>query len=513
MWMNLPKWSGKCAPRASGAASAAGAARATTTGGEPVGLARHAGLFAAALVVTLAAGCSSGGGDGGGTSPAPVPPPPPGPPAGPVNFGPPTVLGMNVPAASGPAATIAGNGLATVFWGQTGLVAPGTATAITVPLIGVRDSAPGSAWSALQPVEIALGAYQVGDQLDDLTARQAAATSAFLGWRRTLAASARLLSVRREAGAWATEAIPNVGIGVSAAVFASNGSGTTAAAWVEAAAGGATVVRASRRPPAGTSWEPAFTVQTELNELGSQPAVAVDAAGNLLVVWRQQANANANARIQARFLPSGAGAWSAVSLVTDVLSNDARNPQAAPTQNPGEFMVAFEQRALNAMLYDVRARRSTGLTTWGPLATLEQDAVNDVAQVRLAANAAGVIFAAWWQNGQIWFNRNSGTQWATGAVAVSGAIGASRAPQLAVDAGGNAIVAWTQSVGVRDDAAYAYYAASGTTFSAPVLLEIDDGGVQGLSLAMAASGAAIVAWRQTVSGQAGPDIVARVARP
>jgi hypothetical protein len=467
-----------------------------------------AALFAAAAVVACG---GSGGGGGGGVLP------PPGPPPGPIAWGDATVLATNATGVTAPAATIGATGTAAVLWSQIGLLLPGTMAPSAVPLVAAAENAGttgSAAWAALTVVEMPPGTAAANDVVSGLAARQTAGAASAVWARAQPGIVTRLRQTQREASGWSDDPIDAVAAAttVQALTFAAaGGSAVRAAAWVEADATTSTVWASLRAP--GVGWSQKVQLSAA-GQLASAPSIAVDDSGNVLAVWREAGSAVANGRIWSRSLASGSAAWSIAAPVTDAGSPDSDRPQVVATSTATQFMAAWEQRGLGN-LYDIRAARSTSLTTWPALTTLlEQNQLGDALEVRLTASGTGRVYAAWWQNNRLWFNRFGGLNWDLAASELSVAeVGTVRAPQIAADANGNFIAVWRRTAGALDDLYYTYYRLSDSTLSPPALLETGAGAVSSPALAVNASGAAVVAWLQAVAGQTNPNLVARLYRP
>lgn len=470
--MNSPKWSGKCGRRASGAAEALAA------------------LFACAAL----AACGSGGAPdvGSGTPP----------PAGPVNWGVEQTLATNAVAVSAPTAVFGVNGAAAVLWGQAGLpnALPG------VPLVGVRESVSGVTFDAVQVVD-GLGVQSPSDTIHELTSSPSATGSAAV-WRRTEAQlpGTRLSTVLRGANGWGYQAIWG---GIAAAsdardlAFAINGAGAQVAVWTELV-GGVRVVRLSRRNGNGSWAEP-----ISFSGAGADvPAVALDAAGLAMVVWRQ----GAPGLIRARTFDT-ASATPGLELPVDAtqIANDGRNPRVVAI-GANDFIASWEQ-AGGGGAYDLRANRGNAAAWLNNPLTVDLSAAT-VDQARIAAGPTGTAYAVWRQSNTVFLSRfstGSGLWTAPSQLGV-GLTGSSAGPQVAVDGSGNALMAWVQTAATTD-LVYALFTASNASLSSAFPLDSQAGAVSSPSLSMASGGAAVVSWLQAVAGQASPNVLARVFRP
>ena len=231
------------------------------------------------------------------------------------------------------------------------------------------------------------------------------------------------------------------------------------AAVVADATTGALLLEATLVDPAHAlvmpAWAPADAA------VASDPDIAVDAAGNGLVVWANWATAGG--AIQARFV----------------------------TQ-PGSAVVTL----------------STAGSGIGP---------------RVAFDAAGDAWVTWaqWQNNRnsAWVRRYSAARRAWDQplqLSTANAAGDAAAPELAVDGAGNVLVVWSQGNGQvnHGDVWFAAYSASTTSWSAPALVSDGVNSAYGSVVAVNAAGQGIVAWRQeqgdgTTVSNAPTDVWAR----
>lgn len=96
----------------------------------------------------------------------------------------------------------------------------------------------------------------------------------------------------------------------------------------------------------------------------------------------------------------------------------------------------------------------------------------------------------------------------------TGLSGVARDLRAAADANGNAVAVWTQRVGSANaDLVYATVTGATPVVSSAALVEVEPGTVAAPAVGMAPGGAAVIAWLQTISGQANPDVIARIFRP
>jgi hypothetical protein len=461
-----------------------------------------------AVVLLALAGC--GGGAGG-----PPRPPDPNPPlSGDVPLGRAVTLASGVALAAGPQAAFSSDDTATVVWAQAGFPIPGSGLTRIVPDVGGAESQVGETWSAAELINGSTSLQdQAGDSLVDLVASPGrGGAGAQAAWRRVRTASSAadvLLSARREGVGWspASIAAEPAGVTFTSLRVASNGLGTDAAVWVETL-GGLSQVQLSVRSP-GTSWGPKRAVQTDSFLSGTEPAVAVDESGTVMVLWRQGA-AGAGV-VWARRFPFD-GSSTLPFSVDGPLPPDSGSPTVIATA-ADRFMATWLRTEQDGVTRSLRAREAVGgLWPAGTRPIELQDLSVD--EVQLAALPAGGALAVWRQGGALKWSRYAAGSWLNTPLDVDGGVAGAAAPQLATDATGRGFVAWLRRAGAVDDLLVATLAPLGDRFSAPQSARLGDGSASLPSLAVApeGTGSVVLAWRQAVAGQAEPDLLVRLWR-
>ncbi len=462
-----------------------------------------AALFCAAVVTS---GCGS---SNGSSSPPPGPTPPPGPPAGPLSFGAVVPLAVSPANGTAPAAAIDGSGVAAVLWSQTGLVPVAGQPALVNPYVAARENVAGDTWAATQLVESAAAGDAATDRTLDLQAI-GPATGINAAWLRspTGTANDRVRAARRETpNGWS---FGNVAAGVSGVarselVFAANDAGAQAVAWIEPVLGVPQVQLRVRRIGVADWSAPAGAVQGNPAGVAANPALAMDPAGRVMIVWRQ---GTTSGELRARTFDVVNGSFSN-ELQVDANQPDMRSPRVI-AYAANRFLAVWEQ-SLNGV-YGLRAKRGDA-ANWA-LNSIRVDARSEsVSGAQLLIGPNNTALAAWQQADRLFVSRwaEATGNWSQPLEVGAGLSGVARELRAAGDATGRAIVVWTQRQQTGDDLYYALVAAGTPSVTAPTLLEVGSGSVDSPSVAMNAGGAAVVAWRQAGS-QSLPDVVARVAR-
>jgi hypothetical protein len=298
------------------------------------------------------------------------------------------------------------------------------------------------------------------------------------------------------------ERVHDKGIDADVAVDAA---GNAVAVWVEVQVQ-RTGIWSSRYTRGG---EPAWRApeQLDLPAAGpvgrplDHPRVAMDARGNAVAAWAQffqRDNVYAN---QA----TPAGSWGIFSTRLDDDDGDGRLPSDSGPQvsmnADGVAVVVWVQ--VDSLEQDVWAARATPGTQWEPADRIE---VNDSTQAsgpQVAVDADGNAIAVWAMvdggMSHIWFNRYaSGEGWGTDASPIeSNSAGDAEAPQVGVDAEGNAIAVWSQFDGEKYDIWSNRYTSGVGWDSTPQRIDSENGGdAVDPDIAVLPEGRAFAVWSQ-----------------
>ncbi|MGC2166119.1 MAG: hypothetical protein WA632_08920, partial [Gallionella sp.] len=143
---------------------------------------------------------------------------------------------------------------------------------------------------------------------------------------------------------------------------------------------------------------------------------------------------------------------------------------------------------------------ATAPKAWGSAALIETDNGGDASYPQIAVDADGNALAVWQQydgtRNNIWANRyTAGAGWGT-AELIETDTGDAGEPQIAIDAGGNALAVWEQNDGTHYNIlANRYTAGAGWGTAEPI--ETDDTGDAYIpKIAFGSSGNALAVWQQ-----------------
>jgi hypothetical protein len=253
----------------------------------------------------------------------------------------------------------------------------------------------------------------------------------------------------------------------------------------------------SNRYTASTGlWGTAALIETDNVGDAYSPEVAMDAAGNALAVWYQSDGTRYN--IYSNRYTASTGLWGTVALIETDNAAGAYHPQVA-IDAAGNAVVVWRQS--DGTRYNIWSNRYTAGSGWGTAALIETGDAGDAYYPQVAIDAAGNAVAVWHQSdgtrANIWSNRyTAGSGWGTAAL-IETDVGHAQYPQVAMDAAGNAVAVWHQSDGTRDNIWSNRYIA-GSGWGTAALIEMDDaGGADSPQVAINAAGNAVAVWRQS----------------
>jgi YD repeat-containing protein len=297
----------------------------------------------------------------------------------------------------------------------------------------------------------------------------------------------------------------------------------------------------SRYTRATNSWSVPTSVASYFEMSGFTPdpheaKLAVDAAGNALVVWNhpmeagvlaRRYNAATNTWISLPQLPAAAGSRvssialhgtralvvtqdSSSNISAHRLSADAWQTAAsggvsyfgtsAAIDDQGNASVVFSRSPTSFSQADMASMRYTAATSsWGAVETRES--LPAIAQYpSLGFDAAGNGLAVWTQGSTLMSARytRATNSWSA-ATTIATHTSTINPPKLAIDAAGNAIVGWTQFDNPVNSGFVRVYNAASATWGAVTALESSTGHVDGLQVDINGN-RAVAVWAQEVGG-------------
>jgi hypothetical protein len=221
--------------------------------------------------------------------------------------------------------------------------------------------------------------------------------------------------------------------------------------------------------------------------------VAVNASGNAIAVWSQSDGTRVNIWAS-RFVPAPNARWGTPEPVETDNAGDAGYAQVA-MNDAGDAIVVWHQS--DGTRRNVLANRYVA-GHWGTPQLVEHDDAGDAGNPQVAMDPSGNAVVAWHQASRYMANHcpPSG-ECGTPRLLGNDSTHYIDSPQVAMDAKGNALIVWHQHDGPRSNVWAEYYAAS-IGWGAAYHLENDDAGDATCpEVAMNASGDAIVVWWQS----------------
>jgi Bacterial Ig-like domain len=245
----------------------------------------------------------------------------------------------------------------------------------------------------------------------------------------------------------------------------------------------------------GTGWGTATLIETDNAGDATSPQIAIDANGNALAVWQQSDGTHTN--IWANRYVVGTG-WGTATLIETDNAGDATSPQIAIDAN-GNALAVWQQS--DGTRTNILANRYVVGMGWGTAALIETINTGSATAPQIAINANGNALVVWQQSDgtryNIWSNRYVvGTGWGTAALIETDNAGSAYSPQIAVDTSGNALAVWDQSDGTRNNIWSNRYVV-GTGWGTATLIETDNNDAGNPQIAVDASGNALAVWEQT----------------
>jgi len=177
--------------------------------------------------------------------------------------------------------------------------------------------------------------------------------------------------------------------------LAANKSGDVIAVWQRTAlplVGGDIWVN---RYEAGIGWGTAQLLETDAVNGAASPDIAMDEAGNALAVWQQSDGTRLNIWT-ARFA-SGAG-WGAPQRLETNDAGDAQQPQIAMNA-AGEAVVVWQQH--DGSRWNIWAARSASGAGWQDVRLIETNNVGDAQNPHVMIDADGRAIAVWEQDDSV----------------------------------------------------------------------------------------------------------------
>ncbi len=251
----------------------------------------------------------------------------------------------------------------------------------------------------------------------------------------------------------------------------------------------------ANRDVPGEGWGASTLIETDNAGDALTPRVALDGAGNAVVVWSQTDGLRFNIRA-ARFAV-GSG-WNAPTLIEGSDAGDATSPDLTVNEAGDAVAVWSQLDGFRLGIWSNTYRAGGG---WSTASLLDNGSTEDALSPRVALNGADEAVAAWSQsNGSHWsvgasYSRALGN-WSPISVLGAPPNGNASQPCVAIFPNGTAVVAWNETGPSAARLAASTYVPEGG-WTAAVALDSDGFlGAANVDLAASASGLAFAAWSQ-----------------
>jgi CSLREA domain-containing protein len=228
-------------------------------------------------------------------------------------------------------------------------------------------------------------------------------------------------------------------------------SGRFVIAWVSNDAGGNPGIFAQRYDATGVAQGGSFQVNTHVANTQSQPALAMDAAGNFVVTWESEAQDGSAAGIYAqRYDMAGVAQGAEFRVTTTTFAN--QEVPAIAMDATGKFVIAWADQNLDGNGRGVYARifGDTGVAI-GAEFRVNTTTAGDQLRPMVALRPSGGFIVAWQSNAQdgdgqgIYFRQYDAAGAALGGetAANTTTAGAQQAASVAIDDLGHLVVVWS----------------------------------------------------------------------
>jgi hypothetical protein len=218
-----------------------------------------------------------------------------------------------------------------------------------------------------------------------------------------------------------------------------------------------------------TRWEVAQIIDN--NPIDARnPKVVADNNGNAIAVWLAS-NGAVNSVWSSRY-DASTGNWGTPVLIEQDDSDSAEDPQIA-MDGAGNAIVVWTQGdgTRNNVWFN---RFFAGINAWGTAELLETDDSGNAQHPKMAMGANGNAIVVWEQNDNIVSRKfdASTESWDSLKQLESGS-GRSRNPEVAIDGNGDAMAIWKQSDGLGDSLVASRYHKISDSWEVPTVIGVN----------------------------------------
>lgn len=251
-------------------------------------------------------------------------------------------------------------------------------------------------------------------------------------------------------------------------------------------------------PPVARTWRTAQLIETDNAGNAGSPQIAIDASGNALAVWEQTDGTRFN--VWANRYTAATNSWGTAALIETDNAGGVANPQIAMDIS-GNAIAVWEQS--DGTRSNVWANRFTAATSsWGTAVLIENNSAGNAGAPQIAIDASGNAIAIFSQADgaqfNVYVNRYTAASNTWGTPSPENAAGGfAFNPQISIDASGNAMAVWQQTDGTTFNIwAKRYTVASGSWGTATLIETSNAGNASRPQIAVDASGNALAVWTQ-----------------
>ncbi len=286
---------------------------------------------------------------------------------------------------------------------------------------------------------------------------------------------------------------------------AADGNGTSTVVWQQAAAGGTELWGARQSGTSGLAGTVRISEAstTQAPAAADEPALAATPTGAAVLAWTARLSASRFTVVYASVRAQAGGSWSTPKLLSDPAY--AASAPTATIDSNGQAVIAWQQASVDYTQIRVASLdpSTTGVT---PLQTISSTS-GYLTQPRIAASAQGSAYLSWLETAVAFSPPYTGANtlraatrapgaatFGTGSQVTKSTTAEFTDVQLAVDAAGNASLAWAQpdaTTGAPGGAWVATRLAAATTWPG-VRLSTASG--TSPALATSQAGGAVLAW-------------------
>lgn len=284
-------------------------------------------------------------------------------------------------------------------------------------------------------------------------------------------------------------------------LMVTDSNGNIAAFWIQNSSGSTTTLYTARYTNSSSTWSAATALESSTStQTSAGPAAAVDANGNVTVVWVK--NDTAATTLDSFVYTNSSSTWSGAQPVIASLSSTGTIQNPAVVVDPNGVVTAAwvqnngTRNVLNSNRYSSGA--------WGSTATQvdSSTATGAVSSPNLAVDTSGNVTAVWVQvlnnaTRTILNSSRYSSSWSSPVeVDSSSATGGVSSPVIGIDKSGAVMAAWLQSNGTRNILNASRYSAGAWATPAEVDSSTATSGATAPVLAEDAAGNVTVAWFQ-----------------